>query len=50
MTLLQDWHRQWIETPGNHKIRYACPEKNCDAFLDVTPGSSWKLRDDLMAC
>ena len=47
MTIIAEWTRHWIETPGNHKIRYACPEKNCAAFFDVTPGTSWALRDHL---
>jgi hypothetical protein len=45
--IIAEWTRQWIETPGDHKIRYACPETGCDEFFDVTPGTSWKLRDEL---
>jgi hypothetical protein len=47
MTIIAEWTRHWIETPGDHKIRYACPETGCDAFFDVTPGTSWALRDEL---
>jgi hypothetical protein len=47
MTIIEDWQRQWIETPGNHKIRYACPQKGCGAFFDVTPGTRWAFRDEI---
>lgn len=46
---VQGWDSKWIQTPGHHVIRYACPEKGCGEFFEVKPGTPFKLRDDLAA-
>jgi hypothetical protein len=46
---VQGWNGEWIQTPGNHVIRYTCPEQGCGEFFDVKPGTTYKLRDELAA-
>jgi hypothetical protein len=47
---IQGWNGEWIQTPGNHVIRYVCPEQGCGEFFEVKPGTSFKHRDELAAC
>lgn len=46
--VILDWPSEWITTPGRHKIRYRCPEHDCGEYFDVTPGTPYRLRDELV--
>jgi hypothetical protein len=43
------WNARWIHVGDRHVIRYECREKGCEEFFDVTPGTPFKLRDELAA-
>jgi hypothetical protein len=42
-------HRQRVHVGDKHVIRYQCREKGCGEFFDVTPGTPFKLRNELAA-